>query len=704
MHSHGDHIAMFRHRFWWSLLLTVPVVVTSSMVMNWFGYEFDFPGIALVGPVLGSIIFWWAGWPFLTGGWHELHSRRPGMMLLITMAITVAYAASLTSSLDWFDLEFWWELAALITIMLLGHWQEMKALGQAQSALAALAELLPDEGERFAANGEIETVSVDALAVGDVVLVRPGGRVPADGVIDDGEAALDESMVTGESRPVTRRVGDRVVAGTVSTDSSIRVRVTAVGQQTILAGIQRLVAEAQESHSRAQALADRFAALLFYVAVAAAAITFVAWSLLGDMGDAVTNTVTVLVVACPHALGLAIPLVISLSTATAARNGILIKNRLALESMRTVDTILFDKTGTLTRGEHAVTGIIGDGIDDDDVLRLAAGVGANSEHPLARAIVATAKSRVVDGAGATSFRSLPGRGVAAVIDRIDYAVGGPALLRERHIDEPDVMRTQIEQWKTRGAAVLYLVERDRVIGALALEDQIRSEAREAVATLRKMGRRVVLITGDARQVAESVGLDLGVDEVMAEVLPEDKDAKVAELQSRGLSVAMVGDGVNDAPALARGCRYCNRSGHRCRDRVGGRDPRVQRPESGGFIDRAVACELPQDGPEPRLGRRLQPDRPTARSRRVVVGGIHAAARGRRSAHEPLHDRRRAERAALATYRSTAALARDERGYAVKYRETLAASCARVVSLTRSLACDFSTSVQRLRISAASPLA
>ena len=367
---------MFRHRFWWSLLLTVPVVVTSSMVMNWFGYEFDFPGIALVGPVLGSIIFWWAGWPFLTGGWHELHSRRPGMMLLITMAITVAYAASLTSSLDWFDLEFWWELAALITIMLLGHWQEMKALGQAQSALAALAELLPDEGERFAADGEIETVSVDALAVGDVVLVRPGGRVPADGVIDDGEAALDESMVTGESRPVTRRVGDRVVAGTVSTDSSIRVRVTAVGQQTILAGIQRLVAEAQESHSRAQALADRFAALLFYVAVAAAAITFVAWSLLGDMGDAVTNTVTVLVVACPHALGLAIPLVISLSTATAARNGILIKNRLALESMRTVDTILFDKTGTLTRGEHAVTGIIGDGIDDDDVLRLAAGVEA----------------------------------------------------------------------------------------------------------------------------------------------------------------------------------------------------------------------------------------------------------------------------------------------------------------------------------------
>ena len=549
-HAHGDHVDMFRRRFWWSLLLTVPVIVTSPMVMDWFGYDLDVAGITLIGPVLGSIVFWWAGWPFLTGGVEELRNRRPGMMLLIAMAITVAYVASFSSSLDWFDLEFWWELAALITIMLLGHWQEMKALGQARSALDALAELLPDEAERFTDRGEIETVRVDALSVGDVVLVRPGGRVPADGVIEDGEAALDESMVTGESRPVGRRVDDRVVAGTVSTDSSIRVRVSAVGQQTILAGIQRLVAEAQMSHSRAQALADRFAALLFYVAVAAAAITFVSWSLLGNMGDAVTNTVTVLVVACPHALGLAIPLVISLSTATAARNGILIKNRLALESMRTVDTILFDKTGTLTRGEHAVTGVVGVGIDDVDVLRLAAGVEASSEHPLARAIVSVADARG-DVARATGFRSLPGRGVAATIDGKDYAVGGPALLRERHLEEPSTTRRQVDEWKQRGAAVLYLVEGARVIGALALEDQIRAEARDAVATLRGLGRKVVLITGDARQVAESVANELGVDEVMAEVLPEDKDAKVAELQARGLSVAMVGDGVNDAPALAR---------------------------------------------------------------------------------------------------------------------------------------------------------
>jgi Cu2+-exporting ATPase len=273
-HGHGDHVAVFRRRFWWSLLLTVPVVVTSEMVMDWFGYELDFPGIDLVGPVLGSVVFFWAGWPFLSGGWSELKRREPGMMLLIAMAITVAYVASLATSLGWFDLEFWWELAALITIMLLGHWLEMKALGQAQSALQALADLLPDEAERVLNDGRTETVRIDELRVGDVVLVRPGSRVPADGVVVDGEAEVDESMVTGESRPVLKAVEDSVVAGTVATDSSIRVTVTAVGDDTALAGIQRLVADAQASKSRAQALADRFAALLFYVAASAGVSRF----------------------------------------------------------------------------------------------------------------------------------------------------------------------------------------------------------------------------------------------------------------------------------------------------------------------------------------------------------------------------------------------------------------------------------------------
>jgi P-type Cu2+ transporter len=549
-HGHGDHAAMFRRRFWWSLLLTIPVVVTSTTVMDWVGYDLDFPGIDWVGPVLGTVIFFWAGRPFLDGGRSELRRRQPGMMLLISMAITVAYVASLATSLGWFDLEFWWELAALITIMLLGHWLEMKALGQARSALAALAELLPDDAERVGDDGRTEIVPLGALRIGDTVLVRPGGRVPADGVITDGEAELDESMVTGESRPVAKGRGARVVAGTVSTDSSIRVRVEAVGDDTALAGIQRLVAEAQSSQSRAQALADRFAALLFYVAAGAGLVTFAAWAIAGNADDAVIRTVTVLVIACPHALGLAIPLVISLSSAIAARAGILIRNRLALERMRTIDAVLFDKTGTLTKGQHVVTGVVGIGRSDEEILRLAAAVEADSEHPLARAIVAAA-STTRQLVGATNFHALTGRGVEASIDGDRYAVGGPALLRERGLSEPDPIRTSIGTWQGRGASVLHLVRDDEVLGALALEDEIRPEARAAVGKLRGLGKRVIMITGDARPVAEAVGQELGVDEVMAEVLPEDKDAKVAELQRRGLSVAMVGDGVNDAPALAR---------------------------------------------------------------------------------------------------------------------------------------------------------
>ena len=352
---------MFRRRFWVSLLLSVPVVVTSHMVMDWFGYELDFAGIEWVGPVLGSVIFFWGGWPFLEGGWREAKERQPGMMLLIAMAITVAYVASMATSLDAFDLDFWWELSLLVTIMLLGHWQEMKALGQAQDALAALAALLPDDAERVGPDGQVETIAAEDLRVGDVVLVRAGARVPADGEIVEGSAELDESMITGESKPVAKDVGDRVVAGTVSTDSAIRVRVDAVGEDTALAGIQRLVSEAQESRSRAQVLADRAAALLFYVATGAAVITGIVWLALGEPDEAVTRVVTVLVISCPHALGLAIPLTTSISSAMAATNGILVKDRLALEESRTVQAFLFDKTGTLTKGQHTVVGVAGAG-------------------------------------------------------------------------------------------------------------------------------------------------------------------------------------------------------------------------------------------------------------------------------------------------------------------------------------------------------
>jgi Cu2+-exporting ATPase len=546
----GHDPEMFRRRFWLSFLLTVPLVVTSEMVMEWFSYEVSFEGMSWLGPVLGSFVFWWGGWPFLVGGVAEIRQRQPGMMLLITLAITVAYVASMATSLGWLDLEFWWELAALVTIMLLGHWQEMKAIGQARGALAALAELLPDDAE-LVVDGDVRVVALSDLEVGDVVLVRAGGRVPADGDIVDGAAEVDESMITGESRPVAKSSGDRVVAGTVSTDSSIRVRVSAVGDDTALAGIQRLVADAQASRSRAQALADRFAALLFYVAAGTGVLTFAVWTVLGEPDDAVVRTVTVLVIACPHALGLAIPLVIALSTAVSAKAGILVKDRLALERMRSIDTVLFDKTGTLTRGAHVVSGIAAvDEVGEDRALAWAGAVESDSEHPLARAIVAAARERG-ELAQATAIRTLPGRGVEATIDGVPFAMGGPALLRERGVTVPDELLDASASWASRGAAVLHLLRGDEIVAAFSLEDEVRPEARTAVAELRSMGIDVAMITGDARQVAEAVARDLGISEVYAEVLPEDKDQAVDDLQRQGRAVAMVGDGVNDAPALAR---------------------------------------------------------------------------------------------------------------------------------------------------------
>ncbi|WP_203708284.1 copper-translocating P-type ATPase [Asanoa iriomotensis] len=551
----GHDPEQFRRKFWLSLALTIPIVVTSEMVMDWFGYSLSFPGIDWIGPVLGSVVFFYGGWPFLVGAVREVRDRAPGMMLLISMAITVAYGASLATAAGAFDLDFWWELAALVTIMLLGHWQEMKAIGQAQGALAALAALLPDDAERVT-DGRVETVPVSDLRLGDLVLVRPGARVPADGLVVEGSAEVDESMITGESRPVPRQAGDRVVAGTVVTDSAVRLRIDAVGADTALAGIQRLVAQAHASGGRAQVLADRFAAALFYVAAGVAAATFLVWWALGSLDDSVVRTITVLVIACPHALGLAIPLVIALSTAVSARAGILVKDRLALERMRVVDAVLFDKTGTLTKGAHKVTGVAAaEGVTEEQVLRLGGGVEADSEHPLAKAIVTAAG----DPAPATDFRSLTGRGVQATIDGTSYAVGGPALLRELGVEVPETLATATKAWSGRGAAVLHLIalsDEPRVLGAFALEDEVRPEARQAIAQLRAQGiKKIAMITGDARAVAEAVAADLGfrpgVDEVFAEVLPADKDRAVADLQARGLRVAMVGDGVNDAPALAR---------------------------------------------------------------------------------------------------------------------------------------------------------
>lgn len=549
--GHGDHIAQYKRRFWWSLLLTAPTLAFNEMFGHLLGYMPP-EGTGWISPLFGLIIFFYGGWPFLTGAISEIKSQQPGMMLLIGLAITVGFFASLATSLGIgrVDLDFWWELALLIDIMLLGHWLEMRALGQASSALDALAALLPDEAERVIKGGETERVSIAQLTPGDVVLVRSGGRVPADGEVIEGTAELDEAMITGESKPVTKTVGSKVVAGTVATDSSVRVKVEAVGEETALAGIRRLVEQAQSSKSRAQALADRAAAMLFYYAAASAVITAVVWLFLGLPTDAVERTVTVLVIACPHALGLAIPLVIAISTAVSARNGILVKDRLALERMRTVDAVLFDKTGTLTKGKPAVTSVVADKLSENEVLAIAGAVESDSEHPLARAIVTAAKER---GSlpKASAFKSMTGRGVQAEVNSKTYIVGGPTLIKETEAEVPEKVQGKANEWAAQGSTVLYLISDKQVLGAMALADEIRAESRQAVHQLHKAGIKVVMITGDAKPVAEAVSKDLGIDEVFAEVLPEDKDSKVAELQSRGLKVAMVGDGVNDAPALAR---------------------------------------------------------------------------------------------------------------------------------------------------------
>ncbi|AWK76736.1 copper-translocating P-type ATPase (plasmid) [Rhodococcus oxybenzonivorans] len=554
--GHGAHGEVFRRKFWVSLALSIPVVIFSHMVADLLGYSMpEFPGVMWIAPVLGTVIFFYGGMPFLTGAWSELQSRQPGMMLLIGMAISVAFIASWITTLELggFNLDFWWELALLIVIMLLGHWLEMRALGSASGALEALAALLPDTADKITDDGVTE-VPISELTTGDLVLVRAGARVPADGTVTDGVAEVDESMITGESKPVPRAVGDTVVAGTVATDSALRVQVSAVGEDTALAGIQRMVADAQESSSRAQALADRAAAFLFYFATLAGIITFAVWTLIGNLDEAVVRTVTVLVIACPHALGLAIPLVIAISTERAAKAGVLVKDRLSLERMRTVDVVLFDKTGTLTQGKHAVTGLAASAaITEEDLLALAAAVEADSEHPVARAIVAAAAAKVPASAGssATDFRSLPGRGVTATIDGTDVSVGGPAMLSDLGVTAPPEVAATTQPWVGRGASVLHVVRGGEVVGALALEDKVRDESRQAIDALHQRGIKVAMITGDARQVADAVAADLGIDEVFADVLPENKDAKVAELQARGHKVAMVGDGVNDAPALAR---------------------------------------------------------------------------------------------------------------------------------------------------------
>jgi P-type Cu2+ transporter len=552
--AHAGHSPeMFRDKFWLSFLLTVPVVFWSDHIQDLLGYDAPvFPGSVWIPPILGTIIFVYGGWVFIQGAWHELKARLPGMMTLISLAISTAFVFSWVVQFGIIDASaLWWELATLVAIMLLGHWIEMRSIDQAQGALKELAKLLPDTATRITEGGE-EKVSATALQDGDLILVRPGESVPADGVVRKGSSKVDEAVITGESRPVRKEEGAEVIAGTINGEGSLRVEVTGTGKDTKLSGIMRLVADAQASKSRAQHLADRAARILTGVALAAGVLTLVVWQFLGAPIDfSIVRTVTVLVIACPHALGLAVPLVVAISTTLGARNGLLVRDRRGLEEARSLDIVVFDKTGTLTLGEHRVVSLtVAEGTEEDEALRVAAGVESESEHPIARGVVRTAEDRGMEIPTPEGFRAIPGKGVAASIGGTEYQVGGPALLNEVDAEVPSSLRDAAEAAAGRGQSAIYLLQDGRALAVFAIADAVRDESREAVQALQARGIEVAMLTGDARAVAEAVAEELGIETVFAEVLPDDKASKIRELQSQGKRVAMVGDGVNDAPALA----------------------------------------------------------------------------------------------------------------------------------------------------------
>ncbi len=553
--SHAGHEIMFRDRFWVSLVLSIPVLFFSSAIQGWLNYTAPvFPGSTWITPVLAVVIFFYGGLPFLQMATWELRERQPGMMTLISLAISVAFLYSLATLFANLGESFFWELVTLIDVMLLGHWMEMRSVRQASGALDELAKLMPDEAERIGDDGNTQKVAVSDLQTGDKVLVRPGATIPADGEVYEGSSDVNEAMITGESKLVKKEPDSRAIGGTVNEGSgSLRITVTATGDDTALSGIMRLVKEAQESKSKTQLLADRAAAFLFYAALGSAVVTAVLWIIAtGFDVEVLKRVVTVLVIACPHALGLAVPLVVALTTAISARNGILVRDRLALEAARDLDTIIFDKTGTLTKGEQGVVSLITqDGVSDEEALALAAGLESDSEHAVARAIVAAAKEREIEPKSVTEFEALKGRGVQAMADGTAVYAGGPRLLEHLEIQRPDAIAKFSQAAGEKGQAVIYLIRESDVVAAFALADVIREESRQAIEKLHEMGIEVAMLTGDSEDVAKAVAAELNIDRYFAEVLPEDKDKKVRELQKQGKKVAMVGDGVNDAPALTR---------------------------------------------------------------------------------------------------------------------------------------------------------
>jgi Cu2+-exporting ATPase len=558
---HEGHATVMRNRFLVSLPLTIIVLLYSPMIQTWFGFSMPtFPGSEFIAPILGSVIFFYGGLPFLGMARQELAQRQPGMMTLISLAITTAYLYSL--GIFFFPpvdemgmqpgvmMDFFWELATLISVMLLGHWIELRSVGQAQGALRELAKLMPDTAERILPSGETEMVEVSQLRAGDRVLIRPGASVPADGVVVEGESSVNEAMITGESKPVHKHVGETVIGGTANGSGSLRVEIEQVGEQTALAGIMRLVEEAQKSQSRAQTLAQGAAFYLTVIAIGAGILTLVGWLIFtGSLADAVRNTVTVLVIACPHALGLAVPLVVAISTTLSARNGLLVRQRLALESAKDLNYIIFDKTGTLTKGEQGVVDVVTGDLSPEEAVRIAAGIEGDSEHRVAAAIREYAQTQNIQPAVVTQFDSLAGRGVQASVNGTTYYVGGPRLSEQQGWSLPTALQAAQQQAEAAGQSVIYLANEAGIVALFAIADVIRQESREAVKQLHDLGLKVAMLTGDSEAVARAVAKELGIDTYFAQVLPEHKAGKVRELQQGGNKVAMVGDGVNDAPAL-----------------------------------------------------------------------------------------------------------------------------------------------------------
>ncbi|HSL44092.1 MAG TPA: copper-translocating P-type ATPase [Anaerolineales bacterium] len=552
--NHSGHEDMFRRRFWVSLLLSIPVLLYTPMLQMWFGFMMpEFPGSQWIAPLFSVIVFLYGGVPFIQMAVPEIRNRQPGMMLLISLAISVSFIYSLSAIFLNLGEGFFWELVTLIDIMLLGHWIEMRSVRQASGALDALAKLMPDTAEHIMPDGSTHTMPVSSLKSGDLMLIRPGASVPADGVVEDGTSDVNESMITGESKPVKKTVGSKVIAGTINTDSSLRVHVSATGEQTALAGIMRLVRDAQQSKSRTQILADKAAGWLFYLAIGVAALTAILWTLaIGFDLFTLERVVSVLVIACPHALGLAIPLVVAISTTSAAQNGILVRNRLALEAAREIDVIIFDKTGTLTKGEQGVVAVkAANGMDENQALARTAALEGDSEHIIARAIYKAAQDKNLQLPKMSDFEALKGRGVRARVNGTEAWVGGPRLLESLNVQPEAAIAEFTASAGAKGQTVVYLVEDNKISAAVALADVIRPESYEAVKRLREMNIQVAMLTGDSKDVAKAVADELGIDLYFAEVLPEHKDQKVVELQKQGKRVAMVGDGVNDAPALAR---------------------------------------------------------------------------------------------------------------------------------------------------------